>query len=153
MSCQYTFLAPSGTPQNLHIISIDDTTIAIEWEPVECRHWNGEITGYKVTYYHGAEMMTQMLPESDHAFTATGLLFSKMYTFEVVALSWQYGAGPPATVMETTSALQGNYTVAIIKTILYTWLVAINFVLNARYCACIWWSVLSKSQSCESQHD
>jgi hypothetical protein len=107
MSCQYTFLAPSGTPQNLHIISIDDTTIAIEWEPVECRHWNGEITGYKVTYYHGAEMMTQMLPELDHTFTATGLLFSTMYTFEVVALSRQHEAGPSANATKNTSGLQG----------------------------------------------
>ncbi len=106
MQC-HAFLAPSGAPQNLGIISTDDTTIVIGWKPVECRYRNGDITGYNVTYYHGAEMMTQMLPESDHTFTATGLLFSTMYTFEVVALSRQYGAGPSANTTKNTSGLQG----------------------------------------------
>ena len=105
----HTFLAPSGAPQNLRINFTDDTTIAIEWEPVECRHRNGEITGYTVTYYHEREMnqMTLMLPESEHTFTATGLLFNTMYTFEVAALSQQYGAGPSATAMATTLPVQG----------------------------------------------
>ena len=105
----HTFLAPSGAPQNLRINFTDDTTIAIEWEPVECRHRNGEINGYNVTYYHGTEMnqMTLMLPESVHIFTATGLLFNTTYTFEVAALSQHYGAGPSATAMATTLPVRG----------------------------------------------
>ena len=107
----HTSLAPSGAPQDLHINFTDDTTIVIEWKPVECRHRNGEITGYNVTYYHGTEMnkMTLMLPESEHTFTATGLIFNTMYTFEVVALSQQYGAGPSATAMVTTLPVQGRF--------------------------------------------
>ena len=104
----HTFLASSGAPQNLRI-NFTDTTITIEWEPVECRHRNGEITGYNVTYYHGTEMnrITLMLPESEHTFTATGLLFTTVYTFKVTALSQQYGAGPSATAMATTLPVRG----------------------------------------------
>ena len=103
----HTFLAPSGAPQNISELFSDDTTIVFEWEPVECRHRNGEITGYTVTYYHGAERTTLTLPESEHTFTATGLIFNTTYTFEVEALSQQYGAGPSATAMATTLPVQG----------------------------------------------
>ena len=51
--------------------------------------------------------MTLMLPGSHHTFTATGLLFNTVYTFEVVALSQQYGAGPSATAIATTLLVQG----------------------------------------------
>ena len=51
--------------------------------------------------------MTLRLPESEHTLTATGLLFNTVYTFKVVALSQQYGAGPSATAMATTLPVQG----------------------------------------------
>ena len=51
--------------------------------------------------------MTLMLPELEHTFTVTGLIFNTTYTFEVAALSQQYGAGPSATAMVTTSPVQG----------------------------------------------
>lgn len=104
----HTFLAPRGAPQNLSKLFVNDTTITIQWEPVKCRHHNGEITGYSVTYYHGTEMTsTRILPELDRTFTATGLIFNEMYTFEVLALSRQYGSGPSTNITLMTSPLQG----------------------------------------------
>lgn len=108
----HTFLAPSGAPQNLSKFLTDDTIIGIEWEPVECRHRNGEVIGYNVTYYPSLRTELQIsteqfVPEPGHIFTATGLLFDEEYTFDVQAIGQQYGAGPSATTELRTSPLQG----------------------------------------------
>ena len=104
----HIFLVPNGTPKNLRESFIDDTTIVIQWEPVECRHRNGEIIGYNVTYYSAMEMLKSKVTNiSDISFTARGLLFSTTYVFEVQAIN-SYGSGPPATTTLQTLALQGK---------------------------------------------
>lgn len=52
--------------------------------------------------------MTLIVPESDHTFMATGLIFNKTYMFEVLAISQQYGSGPSANTFQSTLPLQGD---------------------------------------------
>ena len=104
---RYLFLVPTGEPENLRGISIDDRTIVIQWEPVECSHRNGETTGYSVTYYPAGKMQKSMTRNISHNnFTARGLVFSTTYVFEVQAFN-RYGSGPPANTTIQTLALQG----------------------------------------------
>lgn len=108
----HTFLAPSGAPKNLNETFTDDTTIVIEWEPVDCRHRNGEITGYNVTYYPRTEIyssVTLFVSEPDHIFIATGLLFEKEYIFEVQAIGQHYGSGSSAIIAQNTRPIQGEW--------------------------------------------
>ena len=112
-----SILAPSRAPENLRVIFTDDTSIVIQWEPVECAHRNGEITGYNVTYYPRTEMhnsMTLIVPESDRMFTATGLLFENEYIFEVQAFSRLYGSGSSANIAQSTQSIKGElYIISI----------------------------------------
>ena len=98
--------APSGTPQNLENTSISDTSITIQWEPINCRDRNGIITSYYVTYYSTSEMQKSVTEfVTDHAYTAMGLLFEQKYVFNVQGISGEYGLGPPASITVTTLPL------------------------------------------------
>lgn len=111
--CSMLLLAPPGTPQNLRETSVSDTSITIQWEPVNCSDCNGNITGYNVTYGPASEIKRSMtVAVSDYSFTAVDLLFDTWYIFEVCAFRREYGYGPPACVTVTTSFLQGKVLVA-----------------------------------------
>ena len=102
------FLVPTGAPKNLTESFIDDRTITIQWETVDCGHRNGEITGYSVTYYPAGQMLkTTMTNISNNIFTARGLIFDTKYVFEVQAIN-SYGFGPPASKTLQTSVVQGR---------------------------------------------
>ena len=88
-----------------------DRAITIKWNSVDCRHRNGEIVGYNVTYYLMSDMQrSQTVTVFDHSFTAVGLLFNENYSFEVQAISQRYGVGPAASISVSTSPLQGKYS-------------------------------------------
>ncbi|CAI8006558.1 Neogenin, partial [Geodia barretti] len=42
--------APSAPPTDVRVLVNSSTSITVQWGPVECRHQNGEVTGYWVRY-------------------------------------------------------------------------------------------------------
>ena len=42
--------APSAPPTSVSTSDITSSTIVLQWEPVDCIHRNGDITGYSVQY-------------------------------------------------------------------------------------------------------
>ena len=63
------------------------TSITVEWGPVECRHQNGEITGYWVRYGDEGSSEVQMVSggSSGGMTTVSGLTKETVYTVQVAA--------------------------------------------------------------------
>ena len=111
----FSFLAPTGAPKNFTESLINERTITIQWEPVECSQRNGEITDYNVTYHPAGEnvmprLISVVIHASDSTFSATDLVFNTIYVFEVQAIN-TYGTGPPANAIVRTSTLQGRHII------------------------------------------
>ena len=43
-------LVPSAAPKSLSVSQVTSSSITVQWEPVQCIHQNGEITGYLIQY-------------------------------------------------------------------------------------------------------
>ena len=94
---------------------INDRTITIQWESVNCSQRNGEIIGYNMAYHPAGEnvmprSISVVIHASDSTFSATDLVFNTTYVFEVQAIN-DYGTGPPANINVLTSALQGRHII------------------------------------------
>lgn len=101
------------------MVSRTDTTISFAWESVECRHRNGEIIGYSVTYYIEEQSDRSMnVMVSNLMFTASALLFNKKYVFNVRAVNVVHGFGPPADINLTTAELQGEQNLFALQNIM-----------------------------------
>lgn len=50
MSDYHNSLVPSAAPMSLMVTNWSSSTITVQWEPVDCTHRNGDITGYVVKY-------------------------------------------------------------------------------------------------------
>ena len=64
------------------------TSINVTWGPVDCRHQNGEITGYYVRYGEEGGGQTHRFPSGDSSGgmdTLSGLTKQTVYTVEVAA--------------------------------------------------------------------
>ena len=88
--------APSTPPTNVAVRVESSTSITVQWGPVECRHQNGEITGYWVKYGEegSSEEEHKMVPgdPSGGMTTITGQTIQTMYTVQVAAVTLS-GAG------------------------------------------------------------
>ena len=84
--------------------------VIIDWEPIECRHRNGEIVGYKVIYYPSSHIMqmSESTNVTDLTFSATGLMCNTEYVFQVQAISRDNGTGPPTSITINTLLLEGQ---------------------------------------------
>ena len=88
-----SLIAPSAPPSSVRILVNSSTRITVQWGPVECRHQNGEVTDYWVTY--GEEESTeearsvQMVSgdSSGGMTTVSGLTKETVYTVQVAAVT------------------------------------------------------------------
>ena len=103
------FVAPTGVPQNLSAVSVNATSITIQWSAVACEQRNGIISGYQVIH------ADQNVTVNGTTFTANHLLPRKNYTFSVRAVSPSFGAGPPGNITIETSVLEGRPLLLLIK--------------------------------------
>jgi len=87
--------APSGVPQEVNIVATGRATISIQWDAVNCTNRNSEISGYRVRYgpVNGTTMNSSIDDPIRMMYTATGLMNSTNYSFEVAAES-SSGTGP-----------------------------------------------------------
>ena len=68
---------------------VSSTSITDQWGPVECRHQNGEITGYWVRYGEEGSSEVQMVSgdSSGGVTTVFGLTRETVYTVQVAAVT------------------------------------------------------------------
>ena len=82
--------APSAPPTNVNTTDVTFFSITVQWEPLECIHHNGNITGYSVRYGVQGSKSTQTMSVSGGATTETtiaGLEFATNYSIEVAAVN------------------------------------------------------------------
>ena len=88
-------------PQPLMMLQRNHSSITVQWGRVSCIDRNSEITGYTVQYGQTGSTTNVMesvsgTSDSDRIFTASRLIPSTNYTFEVAAVSSE-GTGPFST--------------------------------------------------------
>ncbi|CAI8015236.1 Netrin receptor DCC, partial [Geodia barretti] len=80
--------APSAPPSSVRLSVVSSTSINVRWGPMDCRQWNGEITGYTVRYgEEGGDQSHRFLSgdSSGGMITLSTLTKQTVYTVEVVA--------------------------------------------------------------------
>ena len=88
-----SLIAPSAAPSSVRVIVNSSSSITVQWGPVECRHQNGEITGYWVRYGEegssGETRSVQMVSgdSSGGMTTVSGLTKETVYTVQVAAVT------------------------------------------------------------------
>ncbi|CAI8045597.1 Neogenin (Fragment), partial [Geodia barretti] len=84
--------APSAPPSSVRVSVNSSTSITVQWGSVECRHHNGEITGYWVRYGvvgSSKEDRSMLMVSRDSGGMATivGLSKETVYTVQVAAVT------------------------------------------------------------------
>ena len=85
--------APSGSPQSLRIASVGIFSAVIQWERVECMLRNGNIYGYRASYYptsDNSDVTSTVVVgtrQDVRSLTMTRLQPRTSYVFEVVAIN------------------------------------------------------------------
>ena len=90
---------------NLHSSTVTSSNITIHWEPVECIHRNGDITGYIVQYAvkGGSERHNKTVTGGDNTQTTIGEL-EPLTEYEIaVAAINDVGTGPFSTTQANTT--------------------------------------------------
>ena len=97
---------PSAPPSSVRLSVKNSTSISVRWEPVECRHRNGEIIDYYVRYGEEGRRIVVSGDSSGGTTTISELMKQTVYTVEVAArTSAGTGAGVYSTI-ETPDSKQ-----------------------------------------------
>ena len=109
------FLVPSAPPSPVRLSVSSITSITVQWGSVECRHRNGEITGYVVRYgeegsSEGVRSVQMVSGDSSGGMiTISGLTKERVYTVGVAAVnsagSGEYNDSQIIKIPETQSEL------------------------------------------------
>ena len=82
--------APSAPPTLVDTSDVTSSSMTVQWEPVDCIHHNGDITGYSVQYGVQGSGTTQTMSvtggDTTEA-TISGLMSSTTYSIEVAAVN------------------------------------------------------------------
>ena len=83
-----SLIAPSAPPSSVRVLVNSSTSITVQWEPVDCRHKNGEITGYWVRYgEEGSSEEARIVQIVSGMTTVSGLTKETVYTVQVAAMT------------------------------------------------------------------
>ena len=96
--------APSGSPLNLAIRSVNSTSLTLSWKPPSLTHQNREHFNYTLTCIPPADSGLQPLISvftTAGAHTLNGLMPATLYACSVFATNL-YGHSPPAIVSAMT---------------------------------------------------
>ena len=109
------FIVPSAPPSSVTLSVSSVTSITVQWGSVECRHRNGEISGYIVRYgeegsSEGVRSVQMMPGDSIGGMTTiSGLDKERSYTVEVAAVNsagtGEYSDSQKIMIPETQSEL------------------------------------------------
>ena len=81
--------APSAAPNSVSTFDITSSSITVHWEPVDCIHQNGDITGYSVRYrsLRIGSTHTKNITNVTAETIITGLYPTTTYSLEVAAVN------------------------------------------------------------------
>ena len=106
------FIVPSAPPSSVTLSVSSVTSITVQWGSVECRHRNGEITGYVVRYgEEGSNRSVQIVSgdSSGGMTTISGHSKQRVYTVRVAAVNsagvGEYNYSQKIKIPETQSRL------------------------------------------------
>ena len=101
---------PSGVPQAVLAVAIDNVAIFVQWDRVSCIERNSEITGYTVRYAPsgGDSSDIPILGTTRRNFTIRGLNVFTTYTVMVAADTRDMTKGPFSTAIPVE--ILGKYT-------------------------------------------
>ena len=97
--------APSAPPTFVNTSEVTSSSITVQWEPVDCIHHNGDITGYSVRYGVQESGSTQTLLISGGAtaeIVISGLDSVTNYSIEVAAVN-SAGIGPYSNLIYSST--------------------------------------------------
>ena len=99
--------APSAPPTSVSISDVTNSSITVQWGPVNCTHRNGDITGYSVRYGvqgNGSNQNIMILGGGTFQANITELLSATLYTIEVAAVN-NAGIGVYSNPVNSTSGI------------------------------------------------
>ena len=67
----------------MNVSNFTETSITVQWDPLDCIHRNGDITGYSVQY--GGETVSVSGDSSGGIYVISGLIPSTNYSIKVAA--------------------------------------------------------------------
>ena len=111
--------APTGAPRGLQSIATTDTSITIQWWPVECTKQNSQITHYVVKYVYGStdgsagnsiSKIVYGAPENGGIYVLVGLSLGVQYFIQVAAVNNNGETGPFSDPIIAESELVANYS-------------------------------------------
>ena len=88
-----SLIAPSAPPTDVRVSVNSSTSTTVQWGPVECKHQNGEITGYWVRYGEegsSEEPRSVLMVSGDSSggmTTVSGMTKETVYTVQVAAVT------------------------------------------------------------------
>ena len=97
---------PSGSPQQLVIVSVTSTSIVLEWNPPRFEEQNGNITGYSISICSEVSGHCHSEISEDNSHTVTGLHPFYTYSLNVAAITTD--AGPPSNSKQATCLEDGK---------------------------------------------
>ena len=116
--CIIAYTAPSGSPQAFRATLVHSTNISVQWERVDCRYRNSEISHYSLRYSldDGSEEMNQIdVGVGDRNLTSTVVRLQprSTYTVSIAAVNTNREEGPYTAITVTTSAPESKYKTII----------------------------------------
>ena len=107
------FIAPSGPPQSLRIISTTLSNITMQWDEVSCLERNGPIGNYTIAVtgpYHWMSTEGPLHYTTNRVYTVLDLQPHTTYTVTVRAVSSDKfsHSGPYASLTASTKTPLGN---------------------------------------------
>ena len=100
----YVYIASTAAPISVSISEVSTSSITFQWDPVDCIHRNGDITGYLVRYgVEGDEGMRQTESTSATEHTITRVEPSTTYSIQVAAVN-SAGNGVYSNQLSITTA-------------------------------------------------
>ena len=107
------FIAPSGPPQSLRIISTALSNVTIQWDEVSCLERNGPIGNYAITVtglYYWTSTEGPLHYTTNRVHTVLNLQPHNTYTVTVRAVSSDNfsHSGPSASLLANTATPLGN---------------------------------------------
>ena len=91
MSLKSTIIPPvsSAPPTSVRVFEVTSSSITVQWEPVDCIHCNGDITGYSVQYIKlgGSGTESGLQEVTNRQATISGLTPSTVYAVFVAAVN------------------------------------------------------------------
>ena len=107
----YLLVAPSGIPQMFRTTLVHSTNISVQWERVNCRDRNSEISHYVLRYSlaneseeNQREVNVLGVGDTDRMYNITRLQPHSVYTVSIAAVNINGERGPYGFITVSTDA-------------------------------------------------